>query len=495
MLLFERKKVQKQNFRKMAKHSEYSELAYDDFSLKYRSSYKNNQKFFSPNNLVIFILFTFIGIISLFFILSFNRFSHYYNKYDSFIPLDLSSQSNSTITLEPYFDSRSQLYHLAQDQSKSTIEHKYQKLNTSFYCFKEGTNWNESLAEGKCVCKPKYSLQDCGLSDQVKMQLLRKQSSCHFKQDIVNIERNERPSKIIFAMPLYDCEKKNCNRFIEHLVNEYESIVDLFVFTEIRSGKQQQTIDQSTASSLIYNQLNNPTDSSIDSTTSSANLAKAVDERVHLFSLNLNKPNQDLLNDKQQANLTATTEKASKEDNQMTTNQNTKQFKNVIYQIKTLDLEKQEESLDINKKIYKILWNLVFNNVANYRSQDKILFLPPFNTIEKPMLNFFKFYSGYGEPIVLVDKFYISYTRRHNLPNLSKEKREFLKSINDDLNSVSLSVMMTFQYSMNVCKYKFDNFQSEYCLRNYNLVQNFEKKFWKVCKRTATSLDSNPLYF
>ena len=465
----------------MAKSNEilYSEIPYDDFSptIKYRSS----RKLLSSNNLVILFLFAIISIISFLFIYFLNSFNSFYNNKFDFIPLDQIAAENANSTLnrrDAYFDTNSQLYHLAQDDYKVIIDHNFQKLKDSSYCYSEGTNWNQSLIEGKCVCKPNYSLLDCGLNDRLLSgQLLRKQSNCHFKQNIVNIKRLNKPSRIVFAMPLYECAKRQCNKLIGELVKQYEYIVDLFIFVEILDSKQS---NEAANTGLAYNHLNS-----------------SRDEKVHLYALSGDSANDDSIktdnnqrSDKPSIELNKvmkvnafTHPTSNQPTNQPTSqqiNQNlnqTNQFKNVLYQTKTIDFE-NSDSKEIAAKIYGGLWKLVFNNVTNYRSNDLILLAPPFTKINDKFMNFFKFYTGYGEPIALVDNFYARTYTRTRLP----------KDIQEDLNDMRSAIMFTYQYAMSVCKFKFQNFSMDYCLNNPNLVSRFEENYWKVCKVTANAL-------
>jgi len=456
----------------MSKNREYSELPIDDdeFLIKYHSSRNCRQlsatRLFSSNNLVILLLFAFIN----------------------------PSLTNSTsLKHEAYFDTNSQIYHLAQDQYKMSINHNFQKLNgTSYYCFKEGTNWNQSIIESKCICKSGYSLQDCGMEETIKNQLLKKSLNCHFKQDTVNIRRLNKPSKIIFTMPLYECAKKECSKLIDELIKKYEYIVDLFIFVQIRNSRQEQQ-----DKNLIYKNSNLTV------------LNSDVDEKVYLYSLSGNhdggnKNHNSLVVDKQDSikDLSTDQKQLSKvmkvnafndEQKNPLNNQkiiyddkkkidgNQTKKSNVIYQIKTLDLDSIKDSKEIVAKVYGALWNLVFNNVTNYRPTDKIIFVPPFAKVNEKFLNFFKFYYGFGEPVVLVDNFFTrAALYRTRLP----------KDIQEDLNQMNSAVMMSFQYAMSICKFKFDNFSQNYCMNNQNLISHFEKDYWKVCLSSANALDS-----
>jgi len=415
----------------------YSEIPYDDFypTIKYRNT---SRRLLSTNHLVILLLF-------------------------SLINHSIANQLNSTLNQhEAYFNPKSQMYHLAQDQYKVVINRNFEKLkDSSYYCFKEGTNWNQSLADGKCVCKPNYKLLDCGLNDQLlASQLLRKQSNCHFEQDIVNIKRQNIPSRIIFAMPLYECSKRPCFELIADLVKQYEYIVDLFVFIELRESgsKTDKNVD------LMYNHS--------ESTTH--------DERIHLYKLNT--LNEQKINQEtsEQTTQSLNSQASSISSNSQQINQSLFSRENILYQIKTIDLDGSANDKDSVEKVYINLWNLVMNNVVNYRENDKIVFLPSFNKVNDKFLNFQKFYYNYGEPIVLVDNYYARLHSRARLP----------KDIQDSLNSMEAAVMFTYQYAKLVCESNFTNFVDNYCLNNLNLVNRFEKNFWKVCKVTTNVLTS-----
>lgn len=511
----------------MSKGPRYSEIPYDDEeclvvrsspTVRFRASSPQSlsRKLLSSNNLVILLLFALISIISLTFLVFLNTFNRLYNRSFDFVPLDQTLCTNSsTFKREAYFDATSQMYHLAQDQNKASINHNFGRLNgTQFYCFKEGTNWNQSLLESKCVCRANYSLADCGLSDQVlKSQLLNKQSSCHFKQDVVNIKRLNMPSRIVFAMPLYECAKRECSKLIDELVKQYEHIVDLFVFIEIRNSKQ--LADQ--AGDGLANKLANatvPANSSVDErlhlytfddaaskvpsnldAAATSNKLAAADKQVVLMNANdpqLSKQMKVAAWTEQRKRAgepetsTATksdagTENPHGQSGRSNSSNATGNRTNVIYQVKTIDLDAIGDSKEIVAKVYGSLWTLLFNHVANYRPTDRLVLMPPFAKVNSRFLNFFKFYYGFGEPVVLVDNFYTrtAYSRTR-LP----------KDIQDDLNQMNSAVMFSFQYALSVCKFKFSSFSQDYCANNLNLVSHFEKNFWKVCQVTANALYS-----
>lgn len=499
------------------KGPKYSEIPYDDEeclvarsspTVRYRASSPLSRKLFTSNQLVILLLFALISIISFTFLVFLNTFNRLYNRSFDFVPLDQGLSANSTFRREAYFNETSQVYHLAQDQNKASINHNFRRLNnTQFYCFKEGTNWNQSMLESKCVCQSNYSLADCGLSDQVlKSQLLNKQSSCHFKQDMVNIKRLNMPSRIVFAMPLYECAKRECGKLIDELVKQYEHIVDLFVFVEIRNSKQ--LADQAADANKLPN-ATAPANSSVDERVrlytftagdaagkASSNpdatlnkLATTADKQVVLMNANdpqLNKQMKVAALKEQhkragEPEASGTVAKSVGELPQNSTTSNpTANRTNVIYQVKTFDLDAIGDSKEIVAKVYGSVWSLLFGNVANYRPTDRIILMPPFAKVNSRFLNFFKFYFGFGEPVVLVDNFYTRTAYSRRIP----------KDIQDDLNQMNSAVMFSFQYAQSVCKFKFSSFSQDYCANNLNLVSHFEKNFWKVCQVTANALYS-----